>query len=569
MEIREQILEGKLTLPALHDFIANFGILEAGTAAQLFKAMWQAYLLNKSSINLTYWAEQFQSVETFNSVLKIMSDNEWIESHAIPTRNWAEAQLCELKLLNYVTVEELGHVRASKKFAKYIPEELESTVFNLTKQNGKVRNTGLVRHGLQASAATPFQYDTEAMAKYQHAITLNVTKGMKKVRVKFPEMDSDEASYDVVSVAIVDELATNPGTYTMGSNYSDSRGRAIKDGLSKVANPIGYKDFRALLVIPPEFRNTATSKGVTAIYLFIAELHSFKSGSILDKELFGALCYKERRLHDLDVVSHKITTPVAKEKVPADVYTEAVLAFEEAELGSLEYEEASMYLDSLTQSKAKTQAVEDKRAEDDRSELHENIWLERLYDDLDRYFSSETHQWSTPLELDASASMLSHIGLLLGDKRLLSMTNTLDTGTLTDPWNFPSIPRKMFKTAATPMLYGSRKPCYELWQNNGFKYTTEQINLFQKELQSGALGLANDLKEFIIRWVKPSENMALKVYEDNFEVECNRFKSVGEITVRYDIFDTIENKVRRIAHTKTKRVPDLEQFRTWFVTGLI
>ncbi len=63
-----------------------------------------------------------------------MSDNEWIESHAIPTRNWAEAQLCELKLLNYVTVEELGHVRASKKFAKYIPEQLESTVFNLTKQ---------------------------------------------------------------------------------------------------------------------------------------------------------------------------------------------------------------------------------------------------------------------------------------------------------------------------------------------------------------------------------------------------------------------------------------------------
>ncbi len=41
MEIREQILEGKLTLPALHDFITNFGILEAGTAAQLFKAMWQ------------------------------------------------------------------------------------------------------------------------------------------------------------------------------------------------------------------------------------------------------------------------------------------------------------------------------------------------------------------------------------------------------------------------------------------------------------------------------------------------------------------------------------------------
>jgi hypothetical protein len=61
--------------------------------------------------------------------------------------------------------------------------------------------------------------------------------------------------------------------------------------------------------------------------------------------------------------------------------------------------------------------------EEDRKELHENMWLERLYAELDDYFRipradslvrhlsvhgkdtyrDETYKWSTPIELDASA----------------------------------------------------------------------------------------------------------------------------------------------------------------------
>lgn len=60
--------------------------------------------------------------------------------------------------------------------------------------------------------------------------------------------------------------------------------------------------------------------------------------------------------------------------------------------------------------------------EEDRQDLHEVIWLERLYEELDRYFGlaegteanrydalmsesyrSESYKWTVPIELDASA----------------------------------------------------------------------------------------------------------------------------------------------------------------------
>lgn len=345
--IRAQILDGNLTLPNHQQFVDQFG-QDGNVAAKFFKSLWHAYLLNKGSVNLTYWAEQFGSVKNFNTVLKVMSDNKWIVSHSIPARRWAEAHLNEDKLLRYVTPDELAHVRAEKKFIKYQPEYLRSEINNLTRQNGKVMNTGLVRYGFQASGKTPFAYDLKYLTKYQDAIILNTIKGMTKVREFYPEMQSDEASYDAVSARIVEYLVQHPEYYTMGSNYSDSRGRAIKEALSKVCNPIGYKDFRALLVIPEEYRELATDKGVHAIYLFIAELFGVKHCTVDEKAEQGKQAYLARKLHELDLSD-----------------------------------------------------------QDDRDELHENIWLERIYDELDQYFGAQLvgldHYWSVPIELDASA----------------------------------------------------------------------------------------------------------------------------------------------------------------------
>lgn len=228
--------------------------------------------------------------------------------------------------------------------------------------------------------------------------------------------------------------------------------------------------------------------------------------------------------------------------------------------------------------------------EEDRKDMHENIWLERLYDELDDYFKvpdndnkqmvralcvntdtsyrKESYKWSVPIELDASASMLQYEGILLGDKRLMEMTNVIGN-ILQDPWKLEGMSRKMLKKAATPMLYGSSKACYELWQDNGISYTAEDIELYTKEMADGPFGVANLLKEFIINNASPKPNMKVKIWNEEFEVSCNRYRNVGEKTNAYKIWDSIDEQYNIVLHTDTKKVPDLQQFKRYFMTLLV
>lgn len=276
----------------------------------------------------------------------------------------------------------------------------------------------------------------------------------------------------------------------------------------------------------------ATAKGADAIFMFIAELNGYKIGTEASKLDYGRDCYLSSKLHDLDYS------------------TEA-----------------------------------------GQSEAHENIWLQRLYNDLDCYYgladkpiitpvlkaigfeviakrAVNNHKWTVPIELDASASMLQYIGALLGDERLLTMTNCYGTE-LSDPWAFDGMSRIMFKHAATPRLYGSSRACYELWDDWKHEYTLEQVQAFNQELATGPLGLADQFKEFIINNVKPTEHMTVSIGKETFSIECNRYRNVGEETISYDIYDTPTAAIRRMHHTRTRRVADLDQFRRYFVTLLI
>lgn len=225
--------------------------------------------------------------------------------------------------------------------------------------------------------------------------------------------------------------------------------------------------------------------------------------------------------------------------------------------------------------------------EEDRKALHEVIWLKRLYAELDQYFGltnpttliryltvdgnnyrKESYIWTVPVEVDASASLLQYEGILMNDKRLMSMTNIIGD-VLQDPWSLEGIPRAMLKAAATPMLYGSSQSCFTLWQDAGMKYDREQIMLYNQELSSGPFGLANMFKEFIINNCNPKAVMTVKIWNDEFEVSCNRYRNIGDVTKAYKIWDSIDEKYNIVIHTDTKRVPDLEQFRRFFVTLLV
>lgn len=230
----------------------------------------------------------------------------------------------------------------------------------------------------------------------------------------------------------------------------------------------------------------------------------------------------------------------------------------------------------------------DLSTEDGRKDLHENMWLERLYAELDDYFEipsqtkglsrhmrivgkcyrDELYKWSVPLELDASASLLQYMGILLNDKRLMEMTNVIGE-TLEDPWKLEGMPRLMLKTAATPMFYGSSQTCSDLWRKAKIKFKPADIELYSTEMSSGPFGLVNMFKEFIINNCTPKKSMEVKIGDDEFGISCNRFRNVGEKTKAYKIWDSIDKHYNTILHTDTKKVADLEQFRRYFVTLLV
>ena len=229
----------------------------------------------------------------------------------------------------------------------------------------------------------------------------------------------------------------------------------------------------------------------------------------------------------------------------------------------------------------------DLSTEEGRKDLHENMWLERLYNELDLYFDifvgdnqlraialnvgtyrEAGFKWSVPLELDASASLLQYMGVLLNDKRLMEMTNVIGD-TLEDPWKLEGMSRLMLKTAATPMLYGSSQTPSDLWRKAKLEFTAADIELYGKEMANGPFGLVNMFKDFIINNCNPKATMEVRIGDDEFGISCNRFRSVGEKTKAYKIWDSIDKQYNTLLHTDTKKIPDLEQFRRFFVTCLI
>ena len=215
---------------------------------RMWQALWHNFIRNKGTTALTYWAEQFSSPMTFNGVLYSLRD--MVSTQVIPNRNWAEVWLNEDYLLSRFTQQEIALFRQQNKLAEYTPEFVSSRAASLVKTTAGIARTGLFRAGFRDAADTQFYYDTSALKKHKAGVIRNTVKGMAKMRLRMPQIEMDEASYDSVAALIVEKIADEAELYTLEGNVSDSRGRAIKGCLKKVANPIGFKDFRSLLVIP-------------------------------------------------------------------------------------------------------------------------------------------------------------------------------------------------------------------------------------------------------------------------------------------------------------------------------
>lgn len=245
-DIREELLEGRLPFPGSKLFE------KYPDKEKIIRRFWKVVFLNYlngTATNALKWYEELGK-GVYNDVVKRLSYHGWVQSNSLPGRRWADVELCVSKLLEFVEEEELEGIKAKYKYSKYLLGFSESTKPKSVRQNGKVRETGLVREGFMKAGNTEFGFDTAMAEKYQVAIAKNLVKSMKKVREIHKDMETSLSSYDEVSERLLEHYIENHlETYTTGDSYIDSRGRAVSSVLSKVFNPIGNKDARALLVI--------------------------------------------------------------------------------------------------------------------------------------------------------------------------------------------------------------------------------------------------------------------------------------------------------------------------------
>ena len=535
--IRQQILNNRLELPVIRDLKVTPEI------QSMFRAMWHRYITKGANepTSMTYWAQRIANPKLHNQVLRILSDGGWVTVSTRPNNNWSEAYINESKLLTYCTKAELDRTRMYHKFSKYMltlhhdDQDYGSAV---TSVRGKRMDTGLRRPGFAKAGKVQYSFDTTVMHAYSFEVEQQINKGIRNMIERYPQIRDDHANYEELGREVVQAyIYAEDNLYNAGPRTSDQRGRNNRGDLSKIGNPIGFKIMRSLLVIPEEYRNQATTKGLANKYLFIAELMGFKSGTVDAKREFGRKCYYTTAFH---------TNP-------------------------------------------------------DEGEVIENIWLERTYLDIDNAFGNMftlnilkrravegvlnftdpaivTYKWTTPIEIDASASVLGFLGLLLNHRPFMERCNILP-GTLSDAWGHDVITnRKQFKTSMRP-LYGSQLSAQAMWDdmNRGknptdtgyLHYTTEEVHAFQNELDNGEFKVAVAFKDFLINNAQMQPEMDLVVNSQIAHTYCNKFHNVGESTTVYDLFDSATQRIRRIHNTQTKRIPDLHSFRRFGPTGLI
>ena len=494
------------------DNISNSTLQEF--AIDLWNSLWFAYKLkgSKGNINLTYWADKAQekhiNIKDFNLLLISLANKKYIKCTITRARNWAECTL-HPEYLSQFTDEELIQLRKQYGYKKYsLPTTTKGTFKGVKTYQGTMP-TGLIRKGFESSCNTQYCFDTTALNSYADEVSTSITKGMDKIRAVH-SASTYETDYDELALDLIENL-NSTDMYTLGDLYLDSRGRAVYSCLNSPINPISNKLFRGAIKCTSE---DITDEGIEAVFLFIAELTGSKATNTSTKLQAGKIAWVHNRL---------------------------------------------------------------------TNNANHDIWLERIYANLDKVYLTSSDviarhlaldivtpsgKWDVPIELDASASMLGITGTLLGDKNLLESCN-ITSDSINDPWYIEGLPRKLVKSAYTPILYGSSASPEVIWQKDKLEYTEDHVHIAKSNLLKGKFALANTFKSFVLSNVQPKETMNIRIWDDSFTIHCNKYKRVGDKPVVYTLYDSNEKLLKNIQHAHPKNVPDLESFKLYFQTLLV
>ena len=507
-------------------------------AGRLLDSLWNRYCNDMGATSLPYWIDKFQPAngedtnKQANRVIQRLASRGVVITSV--KHNYAEIELNPEYLLQYYTQEELDQMIHDTKLERYLPCKWDALPTKLhawdTKLTTGIKNSGLARFGFaKAGIQHEFHYDTKMMKKYYKEIVAYSVKAMVKMEEQLHRSLRLPQGYDYQSLIedAIDHIMANPkDAYVLGKLTNDSRGRAIYECLRTIFNPLANKMARALVVTPA---TEVSKEGLKNAYLFIAELvHGFEP-NMAKKAIKGQVASYRRTLHNLKPFATRLPNGYRANHTKAEC---------EAERKRIQ-----------------------KQAEKDLDNVFENIWLERVYNDLEALRENPNHRVTTPLEVDFSSSNMVMIGLLLGHNEYINHRKYM--------WDVPGLSKLHVKFAQTPYVFGSSASIKSLWLKNKLSFNSEQLRIMKKEQTSGRFAIANELKDIIIKHCTPQPVMELVVQQEKFKVECNKTKQVGDTTKQYIVLDSESGKYKVIQHTTTHSVPDLDQFRRYFMTGLI
>lgn len=475
------------------------------TTQGLLKQLEHAIVNNDNGIGLPYWsAKDPKMVKDFTFAMVKLG-----YGTVIASRKYSRFEF-NMDRLDSKLLEEFRVTRKLRKFL--LREDTTPRPSNLVRSVGKTAETGIDRKGFARTAKCPFKYDIDMLQRYYEPIKLTLLKSLRiaKDRKKLTDKYfADVVNYDeLVTYCLNHYMLDN--TYNLESNISDTRGRSIYNALKRVGNPISSKDFRSLLVAPPVLVTKNSTDKLNDIYYFITELLGSKATTEEAKIIDGEEFYKLRELPVLDLT-----------------------------------------------------------LDNDRKYLHELIWLERIYTKLDSLFLGNNFaiQWDIPLEVDASMSIGQFVGALTNDNRLLTRTNVLGH-TLTDPWHIDGVRRLAAKAVGTPTFYGSSQSAISLIKSKGLSTDKNEIIAIRKEFATGGLAIMKQFKDAIIKnYSMNTPNIHMKIWNDTFTVEVNKFKAAGSKVIVTEAYDG-----KAFKHTFTHQptlVPDYEHMKLYWATCLI
>lgn len=474
-------------------------------AYNLIESLYYRYLNNLGSTSLPFWLDKFSTNRQGTRICMALA-LEGIITTSVPKSNWAEVAINEAYLLAQYSREELDQMRRDTKLARYKPlEELPQSLI-----------AGACRVSLPSGV-----------------------KPSGIVRLGFAKCAQHTFSYDIALMVKYYDLVVANAAKSM---------RKLEEKLKRK------------LVIEQGYDYESTIKAV--IDFIIAHDGTFTLGELTNdsrgRAIFQCLT--------------TVFNPIASKYARALVKAPAVVVKDASELDDTYLfiaELVSGFDGDIDRKLAngklyfanRTFPSFDLATESGVDDFFEHIWLERIYHDLEFYQLNPNHRFTTPIEVDFSSSNMVMIGLLLGHSDYVDHTQYM--------WQVDGLSKLHVKKAQTPYVFGSSASVVQLWKKAHLAYTADQVLRMRQEQASGKFAIANELKDIIINHCQPTATMKLHVLDEHYNVECNRYKYVGDTTKQYVVYDSTKDTMRVITHTSTHKVPDLKQFRRYFSTGLI